>query len=277
MRSLRIATLNIWHDSGPWPQRLPLIRREILRLQPGILGLQEVLRYGLGAGGAGTGPATAETCQAMAIAHGTGYHVAYAPAAPSGDMGTRWQGNAVLSRWPIREQRVFPLPGAEIAEPRSLLYALIQTPLGDLPVFVTHLSWEPEHGPLRLQQVGHIATRVDALAPRGGPGLPPVLMGDFNAQPDSPEMKHLWEAGFADAWTDGTAGHTFDRVNDYVRAGAVGEPDCRIDYIVLRGNASALHTRLAFTEPHHSPGAATVWPSDHFGVVSDVVVGEVPS
>jgi endonuclease/exonuclease/phosphatase family metal-dependent hydrolase len=275
MRSLRVATLNIWHDAGPWPQRLPLIRQEIDRLQPEVLGLQEVLRHGVDTGGVDTATATADTCQAMAIADGTGYHVAYAPAAPRGGEDSRWQGNAVLSRWPIRDQRVFALPCADVAEPRSLLYALLQTPLGDLPVFVTHLAWEPEHGPLRLRQVRYIATQISALVPPDGPALPALLMGDLNAEPDSAEVRHLLDNGFADAWVGGPAGYTFDRVNDYARE--ADEPSCRIDYILIRaGNAATLHTRLAFIEPDRSD-AATVWPSDHFGVVSDVIVdGRLP-
>lgn len=258
MSQARIATLNIWHDSGPWPERLSLIRRELERLRPDVLGLQEVLRT------LGAGAATPETCQALAIAHGTGYHVAYAPAAPRGGRGPVWQGNAVLSRWPIRAQQVFPLPGADVAEPRALLYALIEAPDGDLPVFVTHLAWEPHHGPLRLRQLAHVATQVDLLAPAG------VLVGDFNAEPGSAELKRLADAGFVDAWVDDGPGHTFDRVNDYARE--ADEPSCRIDYILVRGSAAtAAGARLAFTEPNRA-GGAPVWPSDHFGVVAEVTL-----
>ena len=259
MSQARVATLNIWHDAGPWPQRLPLIRREIKRLRPDVLGLQEVLRT------LGDGPATPGTCQALAVAHGTGYHVAYAPAAPRDGGGTAWQGNAVLSRWPIREQRSFQLPGADVAEPRSLLYALVEAPQGDLPVFVTHLAWEPHHGPLRLRQAAYIATQVKTLAPKA------VLLGDFNAEPRSAEMTHLADAGFVDAWVGGANGYTFDRINDYARG--ADEPSCRIDYVLVRGNAAAAAgSRLAFTEPDRSGGVA-VWPSDHFGVVAEVALG----
>jgi len=256
----RIATLNIWHDSGPWPERLSLIRREIERLQPDVLGLQEVLRT------LGAGEATPETCQALAIANG--YHVAYAPAAPRDGTGPVWQGNAVLSRWPIREQRAFPLPGADVAEPRALLYTLIEAPHGDLPVFTTHLAWEPQHGPLRLRQVEYVAAQIEKLAPAA------VLVGDFNAEPGSAELKHLADAGFVDAWADGTPGFTFDRANGYARE--ADEPSCRIDYVLLRGSgATATGARLVFTEPSRA-GSAPVWPSDHFGVVAEVALAPTP-
>jgi endonuclease/exonuclease/phosphatase family metal-dependent hydrolase len=263
---VRVATLNIWHDRGPWPERLPLIRHELARLKPDAIGLQEVLRDV-------SAPPTVDTCQALAIAHGLGYHVAYAPAAPRDErsgvwQGRIWQGNAVLSPWPIRTRHVVPLPGADEAEPRALLYALVQTPLGDLPVFVTHLAWEPHHAPLRLRQAAYVAAHVDALSPPGA--LPAVLLGDFNAEPDSVEMKYLCDAGFADAWGDAAPGYTFDETNDYARA--AGEASCRIDYILVRGSAATpLDTRLAFTTPDRS-GAAPVWPSDHFGVVTDLAL-----
>src|SRR5689334_4682118 len=41
---LRVATLNLWNRSGPWTDRLALIRYELRRLLPDVLGLQEVLR-----------------------------------------------------------------------------------------------------------------------------------------------------------------------------------------------------------------------------------------
>jgi endonuclease/exonuclease/phosphatase family metal-dependent hydrolase len=257
---VRVGTLNIWHDRGPWPRRLPLIRREIERLRPDVLGLQEVLR-------------SPDACQALAIADGTGYHVAYAPAAQR-DGGPVWQGNAVLSRWPIREQQVFLLPGADVAEPRSLLYALVETPDGDLPVFVTHLAWEPHHGPLRLRQAEFIAAQIISMGdadrsgsagrPAGRRRLPrAVLLGDFNAEPDSPEMKSLTDAGFADAWVSAAPGYTFDQANDYARD--ADEPSCRIDYVLTRGMTAA-GARLVFTEPD----PAGVWPSDHFGVLAEV-------
>lgn len=255
MSPVRVATLNIWHDAGPWPHRLPLIRREIERLRPDILGLQEVLRT------PGAGPPAPGTCQALAIAEGAGYHVAYAAAAPRDAEGRVWQGNAVLSRWPIREQRAFPLPGADVAEPRTLLYALIEAPHGELPVFVTHLAWEPHHSPLRLRQAGHVAARITELAPATA-----ILLADLNAEPHAAEVKHLTDAGFADAWPDGVPGHTFDRSNDYARG--ADEPSCRIDYILLRGS-DATGARLAFTRPGDT-GGGPVWPSDHFGVVADV-------
>lgn len=255
---LRVATLNLWGRRGPWPDRLALIRAELGRLSPQLVGLQEVMRDD-----------PAGTSQAEEIADGLGYEVVYAPAAGL-DEGTL--GNALLSSLPVREHRTLALPTAPGIETRALLYALVEAPGGALPVFVTHLDWQGDHGPARLAQVRFIAARAAELAPRGAS---PVIMGDFNAEPDSEEIRHLREprgVGFTDAWLhggDGSAGETFSPVNAYARR--AGVTSRRIDYIFTgRGGpprAEPVRTELAFRTPQ-----GEVWPSDHFGLVSDLSV-----
>ncbi|MGC4091298.1 MAG: endonuclease/exonuclease/phosphatase family protein [Polyangiaceae bacterium] len=281
MSTLRIATLNIWNKSGPWIERLALIRKELERLQPAVLGLQEVLRFA--ADGRERYVASPATCQATEIAQGYDYHVAYAEASDYG--GGLMFGNALLSKFPILSAQSFMLPGLETGESRSLLYALLETPFGNLPVFVTHLNWKFHQGSVRLAQVRFIADRVAALVPIRASFLPPVLMGDFNAEPDADEIRYLRGLAvvegrsvfFSDAWGhggDGTLGATYDRNNDYARAAR--EPSRRIDYIFVRGPDATLRgepmqTELCFATPELRAGEV-VWPSDHFGVVSDVYV-----
>ncbi|GLY79010.1 endonuclease/exonuclease/phosphatase family protein [Actinoallomurus iriomotensis] len=261
MTTVRVATLNIWGRRGPWKDRLGLIKAELARRSPLLVGLQEVMR-----------DERSGSCQAAAIAAGLGYEVAYAPAARF-DEGVL--GNALLSRLPIREQRVLPLPTPPGAETRSLLYAAVESAAGLLPVFVTHLDWQGDHGAARLAQVRFIAARAAELTG----DLPPVIMGDFNAEPDADEIRYLRglhvvdgeSVCFADAWVhggDGSAGETFSRVNDYARRAR--EPSRRIDYIFTRRKGALgepRHTSLAF-----ATSTGGVWPSDHFGLVSDIVV-----
>jgi len=42
MRPLRVMTLNIWNDEGPWEERSHLIRKQIEKLDPDLIGFQEV-------------------------------------------------------------------------------------------------------------------------------------------------------------------------------------------------------------------------------------------
>lgn len=280
MTVLRVATINVWNKAGPWLARLPLIRRELERLLPEVVGLQEVLRFRPDS--QADAPLTVSNDQATEIAEGLGFHLAYGVASDYGN-GLKF-GNAVLSRYPILAQETFVLPGAESGETRLLLYALCETPHGSLPVFVTHLNWKFHHGAVRQRQVLAIAARIAELSPIDGPHLPPVLMGDFNAAPDADEIRFLTglcalegkTVYFADAWTFAGEGpgYTFDRVNHY--ALKAREPSRRIDYIFVRGpdrqfRGEPMHAEVAFNAVE--PGAAgPVWPSDHFGVFADLAI-----
>jgi endonuclease/exonuclease/phosphatase family metal-dependent hydrolase len=227
-------------------------------------------------------PLSNEHDQAFNVGRDLGYEVAYAGAADYGN--GLLMGNAVLSRFPILESRAERLPDQGSGEGRSLLFALLETPWGKLPVFVTHFNWRFEHGYVRVAQAEFVADRVAELAPVEPGYLPAVLMGDFNAEPDADEIRFLRglhtrdgrSVYFADAWVyggDGTAGVTYDPRNDYARKNR--EPPRRIDYIFVRGpdaelRGEPLHTRLAFHRP--TPGPEPIWPSDHFGVYTEIAV-----
>lgn len=266
---LRVATLNIWNRMGPWEERSRLIRQELSHLDPDLLGLQEVLRLE-----SPEGPQD----QAGQIAEGTGYHRAYGSAKELGP-GLHF-GNALLSRWPILEQRVHELPQlGNTDEQRSVLHAVVDSPFGKLPVFVTHLNWKLHEGAHRVQQVLFLADLIAREAPVDAVDFPPILMGDMNAEPDSDEIRFLQGLAtidgrsvfFADCWRwagDGGAGATFDRRNPY--AALVHEPPRRIDYVFVRGpdrryRGEPTRCRLVFCTPQDE-----VWPSDHFGVLADL-------
>jgi endonuclease/exonuclease/phosphatase family metal-dependent hydrolase len=134
-------------------------------------------------------------------------------------------------------------------------------------VFVTHLDWQPGRGAARLAQVRFIAARAAEPAPG-----PLVIMGDFNASPETEEIRHLCESaggpGLTDAWThagDGSAGETFSPVNAYARQAGVSSR--RIDYVFTGGGATPVRAEPAFRTPR-----GDVWPSDHFGLVSDLTI-----
>ena len=251
MNVLDLVTLNIWHDSGPWPQRRELIVDELIRLKPDLVGLQEVL-------GRPDGPG-----QADELAGALGYEAVHAPASRRSDGA--WLGNALLSRLPVRSSETIALP-AEGVEPRALLFAVLDTLDGELPVFVTHLAWEPALGAIRSRQVEAVLGAVEDRVATVPDALPAVLMGDFNAAPGAEELLALQD-GWIDAWSVGGhgPGATFDPENDYARAWE--EPAERIDYVFVEDDPHALVRRaeLAFAAPAVLDGER-VWPSDHFGI-----------
>lgn len=281
MEKLRVATLNIWNKAGPWAERLPLLRSQLSQLSPDVLGLQEVLRLIPDEKDPPT--PTPSNDQASEIADGLGYNIAYGVAADYSG-GLKF-GNALLTRYKILDSRTFRLPGADSGETRSLLYALLETPWGRLPVFVTHLNWKLHEAVVRVKQTVYLAERIFVLAPVEADFLPPVLMGDFNADPHSDEIRYLKgqhildgrSIYFADAWdyAESGPGFTYARENEYARKN--GEPNRRIDYVFVRGPDKHMRgepndVALAFTQS--VPGKeGTVWASDHYGVVCDLSMG----
>jgi endonuclease/exonuclease/phosphatase family metal-dependent hydrolase len=281
LETLRVATLNIWNKSGPWAERLPLIRKQLSELSPDVLGLQEVLRL---IPDEHNPPVPApDNDQASEIADGLGYNIAYGGAADYAG-GLKF-GNALLTRYKILDSRTFRLPGSDSGETRSLLYALLETPWGRLPAFVTHLNWKLHDAVVRLRQTVYAAERIFVLAPVEAEFLPPVLMGDFNADPISDEIRYLKgqhlvdgrSIYFADAWDyaePAGPGYTYARDNAYARSN--GEPNRRIDYIFVRGpdkqmRGEPLNVRRAFDQSV-SGSAGTVWASDHYGLVCDLTM-----
>ncbi len=258
---LRVVTWNIWWRYGPWQQRRPAIAATLRQLDPDVIALQEVWDDG-------TGNLAAE------LASELGYHHSYQSAESRDGIGF---GNAVLSRWPIAGSDSRPLYGAkETGEGRGVVFAEVDGPRGPVQVFSTHLNWRFEHSHIRQKQVGDLAGFVASMGP--GP-YPPILCGDFNAEPTSEEIRMLTGEttgaveglAFRDAWKDGGdggPGYTWDNVNPFARAGL--EPSRRIDYLFVgfpkaRGAGHTVHCRVAGNEP-----VGGIWSSDHFAVLAEL-------
>ncbi len=262
--SLTILTLNILHDHADWEARRACIGEWLDRLDPDVVGLQEVLRG-------------ADGDQCSELLADRGYHCAY------GRANRFWRdpdldfGNGLACRWPLRDEERIELPhareddGAE--ELRCALGVVAETPFGPLPLTCTHLNWRFDHGYVRERQV---VALCDFVRRRAAPeALPPVVLGDFNAAPDSCEIRYVTglqsidgrSAHLRDAWElagDGSAGHTWSHRNPMTRPWL--EPDRRIDYVFVGpprrdGVGRVESCRLVCDAP-----SGDVWPSDHFGL-----------
>lgn len=199
------------------------------------------------------------------------------------DAGSVDIGNAVLSRWPVVERETLVLPAPpDLADGRAALYARVAAPSFDIPFFTTHLTSAGHASAVRRAQVTALAELV--ARHRGGTPFPPVVTGDFNAWPDSDEVRLFGGTRTAsavpgqvlyDAWdyADPTApAATWSPENPY--AARVLEPAVRIDYIHVGppgpvGEGHVRHVRRA----GHGP-VDGVWPSDHAAVVADLAEEE---
>ncbi len=264
---MRVMTWNVWWRFSDWQQRSKAILEVLRAEQPDIVGFQEAW-------------ADEGTHLAAWLAAELGMHAAFF--APSDqqtwtrrvdDPGARY-GAAFLSRWPIRAEQ-----GADLVQDpsRPIFSVLIDAPHATVPVVNTHLSALPYGGTaLRLAQLEQVAQHVAALPVTNHP---PVVLGDFNAEPESDEVRRfggllteplLPGQVFLDAWRyapHGDPGFTWSRENPYVARGI--EPSMRIDYIhvVPRWDAPGhvRSVRLAANAPVDG-----VWPSDHFAVVAEL-------
>lgn len=260
----RVATFNIWNRQGPWAERLPLIRAGLAALDCDVIALQEVLGF------------TGLPSQAHEIADGMGWNVHHVPAWNIG--GGLTFGNALLSPHPLVDTQSLPLPTPPGIDTRTAAFARVELPHGPMPVFATHLTWQQHLGHVRCAQVRALADHVARLAPHDEP--PPVLLGDFNADPDADEMRYLRglttlgapeSVHFADAWavTEEGPGYTYARRNPYALRSR--EPNRRIDYVYVRGPGKHLCGEPVSAQiALDLPSPAGVWPSDHFAVVAEI-------
>ena len=229
---LRVVAYNIKHGQG-MDRKLDLARTaEVLRkLRPDFVALQEV---DLKATRSGQVDQAAELGRLLDMHHAFGKFMDY----QGGEYGL-----AVLSRFPILESHVHPLPKG--AEPRVVL-EVVTKPEGSerkLSVASIHLDWTKEE--LRMAQ---IKTLQEKLAKRTHPF---VLAGDFNATPDSPTMRFVRE-GWA---VSRKAGPRLTCPAD--------APRTEIDYIVSRGIPKAVESRVveeAIASDHRPVLALIPWP-----------------
>ncbi|MBM4445877.1 MAG: hypothetical protein FJ023_00760 [Chloroflexi bacterium] len=130
-------------------------------------------------------------------------------------------GNAILSRYPILAYSREDLPPRDLFIKRGFIAALIDLGNGEhLKVIATHLHHLDEDVEIRQLQT---LTILDFLNDIGNNRT--VLLGDFNAQPDYPEIITLRQASLTDVGIkmDPYLAYTFTSDNPYKR----------IDYIWL--------------------------------------------
>ncbi|MEV7284394.1 endonuclease/exonuclease/phosphatase family protein [Streptomyces sp. NPDC093252] len=274
---MRVVSWNLWWRFGPWEARQKAILTTLRDLRPDVVGLQEVWDGGGDGDGGGS--------LADWLAGELGLHAVYAPShAPE-----RWQrrigdpevgiGIAVLSRWPVLERATLPLSApADLDDGRLALYTRLAAPQYEVPFFTTHLTSVPHGSAVRMGQVTALAEFV--AAHRGDTAFPPVVTGDFNAFPDSDEIRLFGGQvtappvpgqTFYDAWQyadPGAPWATWDPANPYVAQG--GYPPARVDYIhVGRPGPDGLGRVRAVRRAADGP-VDGVWPSDHTAVVADL-------
>jgi endonuclease/exonuclease/phosphatase family metal-dependent hydrolase len=267
---LRVMTWNLWWRFGPWEEREAAIIAVIAAEQPDVVLLQEVWSHG-------------PDSSAARIADALGYHAVLSDDAfPSAAVEPERIGfhNAILSRWPLADECSIALVNSQGAPGhRRLVAAQMHSPWGAWPVLSTHLDYRFDESALRQAQAAELLAFVAEY--RGDPdtALPMIVGGDFNAVPDSDEIRLLTgrRAGaprnlvLSDAWEQvgEGAGLTWRDDNPYQTITAW--PRRRLDYVFVSwprpkpvGNPVAAH--LAGVDDRYG-----IVPSDHAAVVVELV------
>jgi endonuclease/exonuclease/phosphatase family metal-dependent hydrolase len=271
-RGLRVLTLNVLgleHAEGS--ARQEVLRTELRRLRPDLVALQEVTRT--------------EGYDQVVDLLGPGYAVIDHP-----DPSPQGVGAALASRWPVRDARRLDLhvtPRAVDLPWAALVVAeaLAPAPLGPLLVVHHKPNWQYGREYEREQQALAAARFVEQVVGELGHGeqeLPVVLLGDFDATPDSASIR-FWTGRqsldgtsvcYQDAWEavhPGEAGHTFTPDNRLVRDGEMAlERGRRIDYVMVRCGPHGPLLEVTGCQRILDQPVDGVWASDHFGVLADL-------
>jgi endonuclease/exonuclease/phosphatase family metal-dependent hydrolase len=274
---MRILTLNLWGENGPWQARLAVVAETLASLAPDVVTLQEVREV----------PGRVPN-QAASLAAPRGYHHVFAP---STAWGGGHEGLAILSRFPIGVHQAQPLPHSAENEGRILLSARIDSDAGAVWVHTTHLSFREHEGCKREDQllaIDEVVTARKAAAADNPRENPQILAGDFNATPSSDEIR--WLTGltslngrrtyYQDAWEilhPGEPGWTWARANPYTDRMHWLRSDRRLDYIFVtpvrrdrRGTVRSSRVVLDRPAGFGGGGGEPLYASDHFGVMADV-------
>ncbi|MEU3731159.1 endonuclease/exonuclease/phosphatase family protein [Streptomyces sp. NPDC033538] len=261
---MRVVTWNLWWRFGPWADRQKAVLAVLRELRPDVVGLQEVWAAADGAN------------LAEWLAGELGLHCVWAAC----EAPERWQrrigddtvgiGAAVLSRWPAVERAALRLPvPEELDDGRLALYARLDAPGHPVPFFTAHLTSGGHASTVRREQVAALSDFV--AVHRRGTGFPPVVTGDLNARPESPEVRLLRAGRLQDAWehADPSApSATWDGANPYIPDGPV--PGARIDYVHVGPPGPDGLGRVRAVRRAGDGPVGGVWPSDHAAVVADL-------
>jgi endonuclease/exonuclease/phosphatase family metal-dependent hydrolase len=258
--SCRVATWNVWGRFGDWQARQKGLISQVSSISPDILCLQESWE-------------TDTARQADLLGDALELPHRYSTADWSWD---DWRSGAtVLSRWPITRQEITRLNAGGDAS-GMVMFALLDGPRGPVQVFNVMLDYPLHASGVRQHQVRELASFVTSMHSRRHLTL---LCGDFNAGPDSNEIRLLNGQSqppvdglvFYDAWQtagDSGPGFTWDNANPLAAICLL--PNQRLDYIFTAwprrgGVGHPLDCQLLGDNP-----AAEVQISDHHGVYADL-------
>jgi len=189
-----------------------------------------------------------------------------------------YHGNAILSRYPLRNVRMLRFPGIEkwyegtganesekVQKRLGGRMALLATVRldRDVTIVCTHLESSAKDSAMRTRQTGLLLDALRAYAK----GTPVILGGDLNATPDEPMFEAVRSAGFRPEESNDLSVGTRQRVED----GKVAILENHIDYLLVRGLGVVRNATSPKVVPAaYPPGASGSMLGDHAIVTAKV-------
>lgn len=260
--AVRVVTWNVWGRYGPvWERRQLALEDVLAGAAPDVICLVEAWRHG-------------EYDQPARIAERLDlpYHHFV------GDWHQEdWvSGIGLVCRWPMSEPKRRALRSDDGEDLGQAVHVVVEGERGPIQLFAVMLTYPLDASAIRQSQVKQLAHFVQETASRRDPV---IVCGDFNAGPDSDEIRMLTgrcapaapHLVFYDSWEvagDGSPGYTWSNRNPIAAVGLY--PDRRLDYIFSAwprrgGVGHPVDCALLGVRP---PDQEQI--SDHYGLVADL-------
>ena len=253
---LKVITYNIQGmKPGTSPDlRLGHIIEKLIALDPDIIALQEVNEDLNGNNDDNQGIVITA---ALSDYFGTEYYYYQQQTHLSWDNQFR-EFIGIVSKYPVEGSGYHQLVSGVF--PRKVVWNYIDTPLGKINFFCTHLSYNSQS--VRIQQVQQISDYVNTIEDDYSAEAT-ILCGDFNDTPNTSTITFLTNGTGNDFYYD-----TFAEVNPGLPGYTVpsNSPNSKIDYVFLH-NPSQVHVDSSFLVMQGAIGE-NLYCSDHLGVLS---------
>jgi endonuclease/exonuclease/phosphatase family metal-dependent hydrolase len=254
--TVRVVTWNVWGLYGPWQEREAAIEATLQVARADVVVLTESWSKDHDS-----------QCARLADSLGLQHHCF--SGVPAQEDEAALSGVALMSRWPIQRE------SSHTGGPAWVQFTEPAVPRGPIQVFGLVMdAWWFDQSEARQQAIQQLLSCIDELQN----GAPLVLCGDFNADPDSDEIRMLTGRmaapvpglSFYDAWEVAglTPGHTWSNSNPW--ATQLLWPDRRIDYIFsaaprVGGAGHPMYAELLGRAPVNN-----TYPSDHYALRADL-------
>ena len=264
LKCLKVATINILFEMGEWEQRRELLVQGLAAESADLIALQEVK--------------LPENNSAWLAEQLNFPYVHLVPYGKSEIKRIPLYGTAILSRYPFQAKAVLDLQG----QGRKAQYVQVEWQGKPLVFCNGHYYWYP--GP-SLHRVKQIELLLDWLG-KFPPETPIIAVGDFNGAPGTPaiaKMKESFNSAYAahhgqePEYTCPTplGWRGWQRKLRLLKLNLLKNHTLKpwrgtLDYIFVNQYFHVKDCRLILNQP--ASHSRNLYPSDHFGIVAELMV-----